>query len=877
MFNSTLCGHVTTGTKLERHLDMRTNHNKTNTFSDQRHVVVMDVTPYKLPTDSAVRPGYGKLGRPVNLKANFYKITVLPRHTINQYHVIIGDGSRLPRKLVEKIWNSKELKDKLGSSWRSCVYDGKSLLWTKDNIPDFFIKVNIGNLKREQFTEFGIQKTTTINLQTLTEFVNSKYALDPHILNGIMFLDLLLKKQPSETLYGFMRSFFTGENTFLLGNGVEAWKGFYQTIRPTQGCMSVNVDISSSAFWRDGSFLSLLLEYTNSKDVRNLTRVDFNTLSRKFRLLKVTCKHRNNQERQLSKKVYSIQGFSSKSASASTFVRKKDDKSETISVYRYFHEHHNVRLQYPDLPCVVVKNGAMLPIELCYVEKGQRYTAKLNADQTAKMIRFAAQRPLERVQQTEGFVRQSAWDKDPYLAEYGMKIASSMMDVSGRILNTPSICYGGNSIERPTGGSWNLRGKRFFQPARTPVKSWAVMCFTSTRKLPTVVIENFLNTYVQTLTGLGIQFSQKKPPIMYADVQANIEDSLKNNYRKAEQVSKCPPDYLFFIVDKNAPEPYGSITRICNTMLGIPSQCALSQHIQQAKPQYCANLGMKVNVKLGGVNTILQAKSNPLGNIPTLIIGADVYHPGVGSSGVSIASLVGSLNLEGSKYTAISRSIPRHQEVIDDMKDVVVHLLQGFKATTGKIPQRIIYFRDGTSEGQFKFVVEQELAELKAACQKLSPKYDPKVTVCTTQKRHHARFFIKNKQDGDINGNPLPGTIIEKNVTHPFEYDFYLISHPTLQGVSAPVHYTVLHDEINMPPDQFQALCYNLCYVYARSTTSVSLVPPVYYAHLVSNLAKYQDSTYDDTASVVSEEIAGEAVNPLLEVSGKLKTKMWFM
>ncbi|EPX71823.1 argonaute [Schizosaccharomyces octosporus yFS286] len=837
----------------------------------------MDVTPYNPPTVNAARPGYGKLGRPVNLKANFFKITALPNHNINQYHVIIGDGSRLTRALINKIWNSKELKQKLGSSWQSCVYDGKSLLWTKDDVEDFFISVNIGNEKREQLIDFGIQKTTTINLQTLTEFVNSKYAVDSHVLSGVMFLDLLLKKRPSETLYGFMRSFFSGEFTFALGNGIEAWKGFYQTIRPTQGQMSVNVDVSSSAFWREGSFLSLLLEYTNSKDVQSLGRVDFQTLSKRFRLLKVTCKHKNNLGTPLSKKVYSIQGFSSKPASKSNFTRNVNGKSETISVSKYFHEHHNVRLQYPNLPCVIVKNGAMLPVELCYVEKGQRYTAKLNADQTAKMIRFAAQRPHERVQQIQGFIRQLAWEKDPYLAEYGMKIASSMTDVSGRILNTPSICYGGKSIEVPSGGSWNLRGKRFFKPASRPVKSWAVMCFTSSRKLPTVVIDNFLKTYVQSLTGLGIQFSQKNPPIMYADMRANITDSVKGLYRKAELVSKSPPDYLFFIVERNSPEPYGSIKRICNTTLGIPSQCALSHHIQAAKPQYCANLGMKINAKLGGVNTVLQAKSNPLGNIPTLIIGADVYHPGVGASGVSIASLVGSINLEGSKYTAVSRAIPRHQEVIDSMKDLVGYLLRGFRASTGAIPQRIIYFRDGTSEGQFKFVIEQELGEIKAATHELSPKYNPKVTICTTQKRHHARFFIKNKQDGDKNGNPLPGTLIERNVTHPFEYDFYLISHPTLQGVSAPVHYTVLHDEIRMPPDQFQALCYNLCYVYARSTTSVSLVPPVYYAHLVSNLSKFNDPTYDDTASVVSEEHPEESIKPLAEVSGKLKTKMWFM
>jgi hypothetical protein len=46
------------------------------------------------------------------------------------------------------------------------------------------------------------------------------------------------------------------------------------------------------------------------------------------------------------------------------------------------------------------------------------------------------------------------------------------------------------------------------------------------------------------------------------------------------------------------------------------------------------------------------------------------------------------------------------------------------------------------------------------------------VTVCS--KRHHIRFFPKDNDSaaGDRNGNALPGTLVERDVTHPFEYDF---------------------------------------------------------------------------------------------------------
>ncbi|CAB4440015.1 unnamed protein product [Rhizophagus irregularis] len=71
-----------------------------------------------------------------------------------------------------------------------------------------------------------------------------------------------------------------------------------------------------------------------------------------------------------------------------------------------------------------------------------------------------------------------------------------------------------------------------------------------------------------------------------------------------------------------------------------------------------------------------------------------------------------------------------------------------------------------------------------------------------------------------------------------FEFDFYLQSHAGLLGTSRPAHYHVLFDENGFNADSLQTLSYNLCYVYARCTRSVSLVPPVYYAHLVTNRAK---------------------------------------
>ena len=97
------------------------------------------------------------------------------------------------------------------------------------------------------------------------------------------------------------------------------------------------------------------------------------------------------------------------------------------------------------------------------------------------------------------------------------------------------------------------------------------------------------------------------------------------------------------------------------------------------------------------------------------------------------------------------------------------------------------------------------------------------MTVVVAEKRHHIRFFPPQGITGDKNGNALPGTLVEHDVTHPWENDIYLASHVAIQGTARPTHYHMLMDEANLPIEKFQTLLYEHCYQYQRATTPVSL------------------------------------------------------
>lgn len=52
----------------------------------------------------------------------------------------------------------------------------------------------------------------------------------------------------------------------------------------------------------------------------------------------------------------------------------------------------------------------------------------------------------------------------------------------------------------------------------------------------------------------------------------------------------------------------------------------------QAKKQYCANICLKINVKLGGMNSFISPSQVPfITDRPTILMGADVSHPGPGN------------------------------------------------------------------------------------------------------------------------------------------------------------------------------------------------------------------------------------------------------
>lgn len=229
-----------------------------------------------------------------------------------------------------------------------------------------------------------------------------------------------------------------------------------------------------------------------------------------------------------------------------------------------------------------------------------------------------------------------------------------------------------------------------------------------------------------------------------------------------------------------------------------------------------------------------------------MIIGADVTHPAPGAaSGCSYGAMTVSMDRICARYAAAVESNGERVEILTakSIEDMLRPLVQHWceDVSGGRVPTHVYYFRDGVSEGQYGAVLRDEIGELKKVFASfgqhdvsLPPthiqksihadqKMQPLFTVVVAEKRHHIRFFPTPGPGADRNGNPVPGTLVEKDVTHPFLFDFYLCSHTAIQGTARPTHYHVLLNECKIEPETFQKMIYDHSYQYMRATTPVSV------------------------------------------------------
>ncbi|KVI08483.1 Argonaute/Dicer protein, PAZ [Cynara cardunculus var. scolymus] len=708
-----------------------------------------------------------------------------------------------------------------------------------------------------------INYATKIPIQAIFKALEGKDSEQFH--EAIRVLDVLLRQHAAKQGCLLVRqSFFHNDakNFVNIGGGVFCCRGFHSSFRATQSGLSLNMDVSSTMIVQPGKVTDFLLQNQN---VRSLRDIDWLKAKRSLKSLRVKTFPSNLEHKVigLSERSCREQRFSLRSRNQRDGHNSPGEAIE-ITVYEYFVMHKRIELEYSaDFPCLDVgkpKRPVYIPLEFCELVSLQRYTKSLSNLQRASLVEKSRQKPQERMRALTGALRQSNYEADPLINSTGISISTAFTQVEGRVLEPPKLKFGNGGDLFPRGGRWNFNNKTLVEP--TKIFEWAIVNFSARCDM------NYLRRELPKCShAKGIDLDQP-----YAVIDENPQFRrnpapvrVDKMFELIKQKLPGPPRFLLCILpERKNSDIYGPWKRKCLVDFGIVTQCMAPTRIND---QYLTNIILKINAKMGGINSLLSMEFSRcmpvVSRTPTIIIGMDVSHGSPGRSDVpSIAAVVGSRNWPlVSRYRASVRTQSSRVEMIDglfkpvsDDKDegMIRELLEDFYRSTPKLkPQNIIIFRDGVSESQFSQVLNIELEQIMEACKFLDGDWNPKFLVIVAQKTHHTKFFQPNNE-----ANVPPGTIIDNKVCHPKNNDFYLCAQNGPIGTSRPTHYHVLLDQIGFSTDDLQELVHSLSYVYQRSTTAISVVAPVCYAHLAAaQMAQFVK--FDDLSDVASSHSGG--------------------
>ncbi|OJD35326.1 rna interference and silencing protein [Diplodia corticola] len=915
------------------------------------------------------RPGFGTRGTPVTLWANYFELAPPKDLVLHRYDVNVSPEAKGKKQnqLIRLLLDTPELspfKADLASDFKSTLISRKKL--DRDEIVVGFqyrAEDEDDPLPNAQMYRIRVKFTNTLSVGELLDYLTSsnmgtRYPDEQPITQAFnIFMNHHSKASNNLATIGKSKTFSVGGEKFDLGVGLDAIRGFFSSVRMATCRVLVNVNVSYGAFYQDIPLVELMRKYGTGNKLR---------LEKFLKKLKIRTTHlpeKKNKSGKVLPRVKTIAAFANKydgrnlehpprvkaygagpkdvefwmdsapqqTSAGSGGGGKGKGKGKTagpakpqpagssggryISVYDFFVQ--GKKIADPSLPvvnCGTRDHPSYLPPEVGVVMPAQPSASKLDPDQTAQMIKCAVRRPWQNATsivnegyQTVGLNKEG----NLQLAQFGITVPKSLITVQGRILNEPKVVYKQNKPAKMQGGSWNLLNVQFHTPG-TALKKWSYLLISMPGYPDTLregdlqpLIANFHNTLKQT----GVPVDAPMPGKLLR-IRDQDDPELDAMFSRASKGL----DLLFIIfpgINKKLPV-YNRIKRLGDCKYGVHTICTDGSKIQKERgqDQYFRNVALKFNLKLGGVNHTVSNIPPLLDMSTTMVVGVDVTHPSPDSSNTapSIAAMVASIDARLGQWPAtLSVQSAARQEMVSSLTPMLISRLRLWQ-TKGKnaaLPENILLYRDGVSEGQYNQVLHDEIPQLREACRQVYPatqtaKGLPRLAVVVVGKRHHTRFYPTSEQHADKNSNTKPGTVVDRGVTQAArQWDFFLQPHSALQGTARPAHYFVVLDEVfraryagpgkkPLPPgcknvsDVLEELTLALCYLFGRATKAVSYCPPAYYADIACErgrayLSDVFEASVAGSSSGEGAQGGGQVRDEDIRLHEKLRDSMFYM
>uniref|UniRef100_A0AAX7U5W5 Piwi-like protein 2 n=1 Tax=Astatotilapia calliptera TaxID=8154 RepID=A0AAX7U5W5_ASTCA len=383
--------------------------------------------------------------------------------------------------------------------------------------------------------------------------------------------------------------------------------------------------------------------------------------------------------------------------------------------------------------------------------------------------------------------------------------------ITGEILLVPELSF-------MTGIPEKMR--KDFRAMKIPLKTWAVFY----PRRCTAQAEELVSTFNKVATPIGVQMGR---PIC-----VELRDDRTETYVKtihSHLTSQPNLQLVVCIIFGNRDDLYSAIKKLCCVKNPIPSQAINVRTIsqQQKLKSVAQKILLQMNSKLGGE---LWTVNVPLKNL--MVVGVDVHHD-PSKSHQSVMGFVASVNSSLTRwYSRVIFQTP-NEELIHGFRVCLLAALQKYYEVNHNLPEKIVVYRDGVSDGQLKMVEQYEIPQL-IKCFETFPSYEPKLVFIVVQKRINTTLY---SWAANSFGTPPPGTVVDHTLTQKDWVDFYLMAHHIRQGCGLPTHYISLYNTANLTPDHLQRLTFKMCHLYWNWPGTIRVPAPCKYAHKLAFLS----------------------------------------
>lgn len=538
------------------------------------------------------------------------------------------------------------------------------------------------------------------------------------------------------------------------GPFIEALVGVSFSIYPTLGYLNLNIGPQKSLFHCPGNLADMMLA----------NRQESTTMFKWLRILA------NRPGMDPSSIIVT--------RVANATARQSPMIDSNMTVEDYFRTNYNVTLQHSnDIPVIEFGKGIPFPAELCDVLPGQLVRRRLPYGLPV-FQKWSSKSPLDTasVIHAEGlrlFTMQRSSALPDLLDRFRITIDLRTNTIPARVLPAPGIIYG-NGIRVVRDGLWNVKDTRTLSGAT--VSNWAVLLVQGGSPSRFTGIDDpnfrgFVSQFVQKCRAFSMKIPDR-PFVMQVSVEREDADVMARVQEIIISRLRFRPSLLIVMLPWRKRQLYAAIKYYTDVVLGIHTA-----HILLPKAHgdgYLSSLALKLNAKLGGVNYYLDDQSiRWLSDRADMIVGLHVRHSPPSTEMVwTTAAMVS--NVDGFFHNFPARLKVAVEFQKPDVGRLFGQCLALYRSKNGRLPERILIYRSGALPHNLlcEEVPQISSAYFKAQGRLGDPAHLKLSIVHCCKSRNHPWIFVD--QDKSRSGNAPSGTVVDKGISQPFSYDFYL-------------------------------------------------------------------------------------------------------